>query len=400
MADARALLRQQRAARRITHPQAAYSDTGKLLCTLCREQVRSENLWEPHLKSEGHRKRASAQKQQQQRQPDDESSIAAPQPTTAAHKRKFDEDEEMGDAADSPESQARRKRSRPETASPASGAGPDDTGSTKGPPSTASGQNGTPKEQLDQISTPPSLTRRSSTTPSQGVEVQIPSRPATPRDSNSNSASTTKTLPSRQASTAQLSGVPTPIPENQVPKQTAAGPSSATGNNTNKKGAQKPQVDEDEWAAFEADIEAASYDQDEATISAPAMTAAESAAAQAGAEEEDDGDLRRRKTALEAELAAEQEDARRAFEDEMDEMNNLEAKVLRLKEQRDALRRRRAESQGQQDSVEAQQKAKTLLGKENAGNAAVVEEGSDEEDDDDEDEDDWDGFRFRAAVAR
>ncbi|VUC38243.1 unnamed protein product [Clonostachys rosea] len=389
MADARALLRQQRVARRITHPQAAYSDTGKLLCTLCREQVRSENLWEPHLKSEGHRKRASTQKQ-----PDDESAIAAPQPTTAAHKRKFDEDEEMGDASDSPESQARRKRSRPETASPASAAGPDDIGSIKGPPSTASGQNGTPKEQQDQISTPPSLTRRSSTTPSQGVEVQIPSRPATPRDSNSNSASTTKTLPSRQASTAQLSGVPTPIPENLKLKQTAADTSSATAGKTDA----KKQVDEDEWAAFEADIEAVSYDQDEATISAPAMTAAESAAAQAGGEE-DDGDLRRRKTALEAELADEQEDARRAFEDEMDEMNNLEAKVLRLKEQRDALRRRRAESQGQQDS-EAQQKAKTLLDKENTHNATVVEEGSDDEDDEDEDEDDWDGFRFRAAVAR
>jgi len=162
-------------------------------------------------------------------------------------------------------------------------------------------------------------------------------------------------------------------------------------------------VDEDEWAAFEADIAAADY-AESATISAPAMTSEQSAAAKDGSlqtngQEEEDGDPRRRTTQREADLQDEKEDARRALEEEFDEMQNLEAKVLKLKQQRDALKQRAASHGGGSGG----EKRPAGLGKENntsATGVAVVEEADEEEgDESDEDEDDgWDGFRFRTGV--
>ena len=54
MADVRSLLRNERASRRITHPQASYSSTGSLLCLVCRTQIKSESLWTSHLHSTQH----------------------------------------------------------------------------------------------------------------------------------------------------------------------------------------------------------------------------------------------------------------------------------------------------------------------------------------------------------
>ena len=54
MADVRSLLRNERASRRITHPQASYSSTGSLLCLVCRAQIKTESLWNSHLHSTQH----------------------------------------------------------------------------------------------------------------------------------------------------------------------------------------------------------------------------------------------------------------------------------------------------------------------------------------------------------
>ena len=54
MADIRHLLRNERALRRVTHPQASYTSTGSLLCLVCRVQVKSESLWNSHLHSTQH----------------------------------------------------------------------------------------------------------------------------------------------------------------------------------------------------------------------------------------------------------------------------------------------------------------------------------------------------------
>ena len=60
MADARALLRAHRADNRIKHPHATYSDAGKLLCKLCHETVKSESLWDGHVRGANHRRNLAA----------------------------------------------------------------------------------------------------------------------------------------------------------------------------------------------------------------------------------------------------------------------------------------------------------------------------------------------------
>lgn len=54
MTDVRSLLRNERASRRIVHPQATYSTTGTLVCLVCHIQLKAESLWEKHLMSAQH----------------------------------------------------------------------------------------------------------------------------------------------------------------------------------------------------------------------------------------------------------------------------------------------------------------------------------------------------------
>ncbi|KAK5163935.1 uncharacterized protein LTR77_010330 [Saxophila tyrrhenica] len=54
MADVRSLLRAERQARRITHPNASYTTDGKLSCNLCEKLVKSEASWQSHLHSTQH----------------------------------------------------------------------------------------------------------------------------------------------------------------------------------------------------------------------------------------------------------------------------------------------------------------------------------------------------------
>jgi zinc finger protein 830 len=60
MADARALLAAERKARRISHPFLQYTKSGQPLCKVCQLNIKSEALWEGHLKSVNHRKNAKA----------------------------------------------------------------------------------------------------------------------------------------------------------------------------------------------------------------------------------------------------------------------------------------------------------------------------------------------------
>ena len=52
--DARSLLQSERNACKIKHPHASYTSAGQLLCNVCDGFVKSNNLWEPHLRSEQH----------------------------------------------------------------------------------------------------------------------------------------------------------------------------------------------------------------------------------------------------------------------------------------------------------------------------------------------------------
>ncbi|KAM0563778.1 hypothetical protein ACHAPJ_001511 [Fusarium lateritium] len=347
MSDVRSLLRQQRAARRIEHPYATYSDAGKLLCTLCHEHIKSETLWDSHVRGEAHKTQlikaqtAAAANGRNSQQ--------------TAQKRKHDDTEEAIDDRDGDvemEDAARRKRNK--------------TDATEGEGD---------RDAKDQNLTPPRLTRRTSTTPSQGVEIQIPSRPATPAHRDGSSASTPGGQPNNLTSQSGTASLPSRRPSSLATDERPASTTVA--------------VDEAEWAAFEADIAAttAPYDED-AVISAPAMNAEEAAAAEAEKEEE----AEKRRAQADVDLEDEKEEATRALEEEFEEMEELEARVRRLKEKREALRKR-----GESFSQEAGAEKPKDLGKESSA-TPVIEEKDEEEDDDDEDEDDdWDGFRFRKA---
>jgi zinc finger protein 830 len=164
--------------------------------------------------------------------------------------------------------------------------------------------------------------------PSPTTEIQIPSRPATPSK-----------------------------PVEEIPKRP------------------ERTVDEDEWAAFEADIAAADVPviDNDAVISAPAMTAAE--LEKKSLEE----GYAQRKERQEAELEGDKEDAARKMEEELEEMEGLEARVKRLREKREELR-----------------KKESVVGLNQPVVPPVVSNVLDEDDEEDEDDDDWDGFRMRS----
>lgn len=428
MADVRALLRQQRQARRIDHPHAAYSDAGRLLCTLCREQIRAEGQWESHLRGAAHQRRAAAaaatvseapemppsEKVQEEAaaagpdgpegpapepEGDQDDEIAKPQPADQVssrppqtHKRKIDDDD-AADAMDVDEAM-RRKRSRADISIDVSAANDRRDSGTEKEKDTDSASNPVPPRR-ESNRTPPTLARRMSSTPRDGVEMQIPSRPATPahRDSSSSSTPGGSTLAGLTAASAAMAA---------AAQASAAAPSTTNGGIATEKlpsgtADAAAVVDESEWAAFEADMAAtdAPY-ADDAVISAPAMNAEESAAAAHGGEGTGGGGGGSRKSRADLDIEGEREDATRALEDEFDDMQELEARVRRLKEKREELRRR-ASSIGQDNGGGKPQPAAGLVGDAAAQNgvkeAAVEEE--DEDEDDDDDNDDWDSFRFR-----
>ncbi|KAH7347132.1 hypothetical protein B0T11DRAFT_290864 [Plectosphaerella cucumerina] len=307
MADVRALLRQQRASRRINHPFAAYSDAGKLLCSLCREEIKAESFWEQHIKGTRHLQRAQ-DSSREQTQSNGQSKVA-PQ----LSKRKHDEDDETA-LVNADDDAARKKRSKTTMDAPLRNGG--DSGSDKTPPKDSATEG-----ERQAALTPPTLARRASVTPSQGIELQIPSRPATPRDG--------KLAVHTQSGSTGAIARQTQSPDTQT-RSTEALPGTTAA-------VQPAEVDEDEWAAFEAEIAAAAaapaYSED-AVISAPAMSAGEHAAAARSMEEERE----RRQLAAEQDLVDEKEEATRALETEFEEMEELEARVRKLKERREALR--------------------------------------------------------------
>ncbi|KAH6679153.1 hypothetical protein B0J14DRAFT_532856 [Halenospora varia] len=283
MADVRSLLKNERAARRIQHKYASYTPTGTLLCVICHLQLKSESLWDGHLRSAGHIMRVQ-KLEESQREQDQQ---LQPPPAPDGNKKKRKASEEGGE-------DTIRKRTKP--------------------------VNGLPEDFFEQgadLQMEPPVVHAMH-------EIQIPSRPATPLKQSPD-----------------------------IPKQ--------------------PTVNEDEWAAFEADIAAAEAPAVEDTvISAPAMSAAELEAqsvAEANAQ---------RKERAEAELEGDKEDAARKLEEEFDEMEGLEQRVKKLREKREALR-----------------KKESMIGIPKVQTKPVEMEENEDDEDDDDDEDDWDGFRMK-----
>lgn len=109
MADVRSLLRNERAQRRINHPQASYSATGTLECSVCRIPLKSDiEIWDKHLKSTQHAMRqerlrlSTSQHPESTNLPERAEGVSTREVSAGSKKRKADDGD--GDS---------RKRTRP-----------------------------------------------------------------------------------------------------------------------------------------------------------------------------------------------------------------------------------------------------------------------------------------------
>lgn len=294
MADVRSLLRNERASRRINHPHATYSDSGKLLCAVCNLQIKTESLWDNHVKSPQHTARLEYLR-------------ANPPPPTASpqtKKRKAGESDDEG-----------RKR-------------------VKAVPGgfVPEGFFDAAQEDEDQH------------------EVDDANTPTAPSIPDAASAEAHTTQPTAPA--------PPPAPD----------------------------VDEDEWAAFEREMAATQQNalpiiSASATISA-APVSAEELAAQAREEQS------AQRTAREAEIEADTEDAALAMQQEFDEMEELDERVRRLRGKREALRLSK-QSETLPDAPASIPEAVSQTTKSQNDN-------QEEDEDDDDEDDDFDDWTFGA----
>ena len=109
MADVRSLLRNERAQRRINHPQAVYSATGTLECNVCHIPLKSDvEIWDKHLKTTQHAMRqerlrlSTTQRPKSTNLPDSSGEASTREVSTGSKKRKADDGDDDS-----------RKRTRP-----------------------------------------------------------------------------------------------------------------------------------------------------------------------------------------------------------------------------------------------------------------------------------------------
>lgn len=464
MSDARALLRQQRAARRIDHPHVQYTAPGKLSCTVCHEPIKSEALWENHTRTAAHRQRLlaaeaaaepSTKTKSAPEHPTSEPKSSTDTPSDAdliaritggahgatGHKRKHaaeddddtDNDTAMDDAAHHPDDQDNSTNPARTTKRTKAEPGPSLHTATNGSSSSAADSQ-SPSDHRNKenatttnrerghsgsgTGTPPAgLVRRisSSGTPSHGIEIQIPSRPATP---SASAASTPKATPIGRSAMIphDLAGLAGAIKLQPPPRAAFAGGAAggsdsapaptSDSNHNNHNTASADGEEDDDWAAFENEvvrapvptlsaIPAAARYAGDAVIAAAPMTAEQIVAKK----EEEAAANEKRRAKVDVDLEDEKEEAKRALENEFEEMEELEARVRKLKEKREEIRRGSvpvlggvpAASNGTGEPLKK-------VGEEPADSTAQAngEEQDEDEDEDEDDDDDWAGFRFRA----
>ncbi|KAI9847494.1 MAG: hypothetical protein M1837_002395 [Sclerophora amabilis] len=308
--DPRALLRAARASRRITHPQATYTKGGTLTCTVCHIPLKSDALWEPHLRSRQHVLVLQKLRDGTLNKPAD--APATPVVRDGEGKKRKADDMEQEDVV--------RKRTKEETSKVVHGLPGDffDQAETE-----RAEENETVVEQQQ-----PKIDRVQ--------EVLAKSPPQAPNGGTSSEpAVAEQTVPSSN------------IPANffDDPSASAAIPSRPSESASNTVTAI---VDEDEWAAFERDIATTAADTDDPSTTSPqraALTApsAYSAPAVSAADLAARSSTTDRETVYrnrEAELEAEKEDAARQLETEFEEMEGLEERVRKMRERREELRKK------------------------------------------------------------
>ena len=154
-------------------------------------------------------------------------------------------------------------------------------------------------------------------------------------------------------------------------------------------------INEDEWKAFEREVASIPLQQNgvaaalssAATIEAKPLSA-EEVAAQAREEQS------RQQETKEVEMEEEKEDSARKFEDELDEMEELELRVRRLRDKREAIRRAKDVIQApvnDTDTTKQQSNENELYGELSLRSAEDATESTDEE----SDEENWDAWRLK-----
>ncbi|KZF21076.1 hypothetical protein L228DRAFT_269478 [Xylona heveae TC161] len=388
MTDVRSLLRSERASRRITHPYATYSSTGTLVCILCQVQLKSDTLWDTHLRSRQH----GTQLQRLRDRTAGRTGEDAPPPTK---KRKADdgENEEGMSSGDARETRKRTKSAEP----------------TKGLPAGFfdAGQ----EPELEDVN----ITEADESGPAAPEE--------TLQDRDEDNAQRSATI-TETASAAAL-----PLNFFDDPSAAPSAPSAPVKSQPPPSAPTFTAVDEDEWAAFERDV-AATEEEVQTVVPSVRPTAAFTAAATITAQPVSAGEVAARAeveaatrnsvTQREAELEAEKEDAARRLEQEFDEMEDLEERVRRLRRKREELRHGGG---GGATAASGTTSSMDLDTEDNSTSAAAAslaqaEEGSrirtgpgpvvdgggggqsesdSDEDEDDDDDDDWDEWRLRGA---
>ncbi|KAI9850521.1 MAG: hypothetical protein M1838_005530 [Thelocarpon superellum] len=339
MTDVRSLLRNERNARRITHPHATYSTTGALLCLICHVQIKSESLWDGHVRSSRHAERLKNESGGHGLP--NRSSTASP--LVESRKRKADEREDGG----SKRSKASEK--------------------VKGLPE-GFFDGGQRDEEAPET-----------------LETSAAEQPEVSPDQEETSTAS-----------ASGSGLPTGFFDDPSSAPQTA-PTISAPRNDSTDAANDQTVDEDVYAAFEREIATVTADEVSSgptklpsvltapsTISAPALSAAELAArstAEANAQAKERQD---------AELEGDKEDAARQMEMELEEMEALELKVRRLKERREELRRQAHEQEPEDGGAMAMEA--DVQQPANGGSGAQDEAESESED---LEEDDWGGWRIK-----
>lgn len=297
----RSLLRAELSTRRITHPHASYtnSKSSLLSCTVCHLIIKSESLWEGHLRSANHRKNVQKLQQGGQRENDSGDVVKA-----GGRKRKADSldlDEREDGSKPVPISTVRKRK--------AEDVGDDDDEAADGRKKTK----GQPQPPPPQSQLPPSRVLSgfvpASVPDAQPAEPKIPSRPDVPPPEQQEASSPTTYDPA-----------PTTTPAgNQVAPTTA------------------PEVNESEYLAFESEILPLLTPQNPPpsnnniyTISAPPLSSADlQRAAEAEAKQ---NQTKSGRSLREEEAEAELEEEGRRMDEEFEVQEQMEGRVRRLRE--------------------------------------------------------------------
>lgn len=286
-------------------------------------------------------------------------------------KRKAQRDEDIEGDGSKEEALGKRRRSQAEPAAPKPKYTPSLPGflpegffdnAAEAPKAEAGGQN--EAEAQPQPPKTPAPKQNDNTPPMLNGEFTLASRPLTPMDtSRSASGSGSKQLTPM--------GVGTPSKQSLSRSSTLATITSAgEAEEATRKEKTPAQVDEDEWAAFEADIAAAEAMPEDAVITAAPVSAEDLANMTV-----EEAYLSKRER-VEREREQEKEDAINKILDEQAEMRELEARVSKLKARTEEVKKMREQvKERPQPEIPAAEKKH--------------QEESEDDSDIDEDDEDW-----------